>query len=143
MNKLDAIIRDLNKNKDQEQRAYNYNQLGMYLGKLGDERCIQCFSNACRLTRSPGNKMRILARMGDAHCLIREDWDRARKFYQASISVGDRGNANPLHVWEARFRLEDLEADRRGENREFEEMRGTIIINSDSRDALVGNLKIP
>ncbi|PCI36447.1 MAG: hypothetical protein COB53_09545 [Elusimicrobia bacterium] len=143
MNKLDAIIRNLKNDDDRELRAYTFNELGIFLGKLGDDRCIECFENACRLTDSPGNKMRMLGRLGDAYCLIRQDWDRAEKFYQACISVGDRANCNPLHVWQARFRLNDLELDRRGKNREFEEMRGTIILNSESCEALVGNLEIP
>jgi len=143
MNKLDALIRDLKKGNDPEQRAYNFNQLGMILGQLGDDRCIECFENACRLTDSAGAKMRILGRIGDAYLLIRQDHDRAVKFYEASITVGDRADYNPLHVWEARFRLDALEEDRRGENREFEEMRGEIILNSDLSASLVGNLEIP
>jgi len=143
MSKLDAIIRDLKKVEDREDRAYHFNELGILLGRMGDARAIQCFENACRLTRYAGRKMRVLGRLGDAYCLLKLDWDRAKKFYLACIAVGDRGNCNPLHVWEARFRLDDLEADRRGENREFEEMRGTIIINGDSNAALVGKLEIP
>ncbi len=143
MNKLDAIIDDLKKVDDREMRAYKFNELGIFLGKLGDDRCIECFENACRLTEYPGRKMRTLGRLGDAYCLIRQDWDRATKFYLACISLGDYANSNPIHVWQARFRLDDIESDRRGENREFDEMRGEIMMNSDVSAALVEDLEIP
>lgn len=126
-----------------ERRAYAYNDLGSFLRDAGDDRCFECFICALRLTRSPGRKMRTLGRLGDAAVLLHRDYERARKFYRAAIIVGNRAGCNPLHVQQARSRLEEIDLDRLGRHEEFNARRKDAASHNRAILPLLRDLEVP
>ena len=138
-----GLIQALSGPDEIERRAFLLNDLGSYLLAHADERSIQCFISALRLTRSPGRRMRTLGRLGDAHALIQKDWDRAERFYRAAILVGDKAGYNPLHIEQARMRLREVQLDRDGRSQEFQSLRADAAKKFEARSAFLRDLRVP
>jgi hypothetical protein len=138
-----ALIGILRNSGEMERCAYYFNDLGSFLLDVGDDRAFMCFHNALRLTRSPGRRMRTLGRLGDASVLIRRNHERARRFYKATVLVGDRAGCNPIHIEQAKIRIKELELDREGRHREFDSMRENAARDRVLLWALLRHLKVP
>lgn len=104
---------------DREVRAYFFNDLGTFLLMAGDPRCTQCFLSALRLTRQDGRRVRTLARLGNAYCLMFQDLARAARFYRAALSLGEATGYCPIPMNRAEWRVEEFELYLRGLGQEF------------------------
>ena len=83
-----ALARASGRSGDRERCAFAFNDLGLFLERAADLRCLACFRMALRLTKNRGRRIRTLIRLGKAHAQLRADRLSAMRCIGAAILEG-------------------------------------------------------